>query len=157
MTAGDFVRRAVQGFAFGIGFAAAAGIAWFVAREVTGIAGELGGAVSAKATSRTAAMPVAAPGSAADVRVASHRVERRHGDTVVLGVLRNDGEATVGSVRVEAAHFDAGGRLVDVCGWYVASKLAPGEDKPFKIACGGTPERPAPESAAVKLRLVEAF
>jgi len=153
----DFGRRVVQGFAFGLGFAVAAGIAWFVAREVTGLAGELGGAVAAKAGARTAAMPVASPGVAADVRVTSHRVERRHGDTVVLGTLRNEADATIGSVRVEAAYYDAGGRLVDVCGWYIAPRLAPGEEKPFKIACGGTPEKPAPESASVKLRLVEAF
>ena len=157
MNGADFLRRAVQGFAFGLGFAVAAGIAWFVAREATGLAGELGGAVTAKATARTAATPVATPGLAADVRVVSHRVERRNGDTVVLGTLRNDGDATVGSVRVEAAHYDAGGRLVDVCGWYIAPRLAPGEEKPFKVACGGTPEKPAPESASVKLRLVEAF
>jgi hypothetical protein len=153
----DFLRRAVQGFAFGLGFAVAAGIAWFVVREVAGLAGEVGGGVAAKGAARTAAMPMAVPAVAADVRVVSHRVERRNGDTVVLGTLRNEADATVGSVRVEAAYYDAAGRLVDLCGWYVASRLAPDEEKPFKIACGGTPEKPAPESASVKLRLVEAF
>ena len=153
----DFLHRVVQGFAFGVGFAVAAGIAWFAVRETTGLAGEFGGAVAAKASARTAAMPMTMPGSAADVRVTTHRVERRHGDTVVLGTLKNEAEATVGSVRVEAAYYDAGGRLVDLCGWYIASRIAPGEEKPFKIACGGTPERPAPESAAVKLRIVEAY
>jgi hypothetical protein len=153
----DFLRRVVQGFAFGVGFAVAAGIAWFVAREVTGLAGEFGGAVAAKTSARTAAMPMAMPGAVADVRVASHRIERRHGDAVVLGTLKNEADATVGSVRVEAAYYDAGGRLVDLCGWYIAPRLAPGEEKPFKIACGGTPERPAPESASVKLRIVEAY
>ncbi|MBK7333777.1 MAG: hypothetical protein IPI87_16160 [Betaproteobacteria bacterium] len=63
----------------------------------------------------------------------------------------------VRSVRVEAAYYDAAGRLVDLCGWYVATSLAPGEEKPFKVACGGTPERPAPESASVRLRIVEGF
>ena len=157
MTAADFTGRAVQGFAFGAGFAAAALVAWLVAREAIGIAGEVGGAMAAKSSARSAAMPVALPASASEVRVASHRVERRHGDNVVLGMLRNDGEATVGSVRVEAAYFDAAGRLVDLCGWYIAAKIAPSEEKPFKVSCGGTPERPAPEGAAVKLRLVEAF
>ena len=157
MNAGDFGRRVLQGFAFGLGFAVAACIAWFVAREVTGLAGELAGAGGAKSSARTAAMPAAVPATAADVRVTSHRVERRNGDTVVLGMLRNDGDAMVGSVRVEAAYFDAAGRLVDLCGWYVAPKIAPGEEKAFKIACGGTPERPAPESASVRLRLIEAF
>ena len=59
--------------------------------------------------------------------------------------------------RTYSFYYDANGRLVDLCGWYVAPSLAPGEDKPFKVACGGTPERPAPESATVRLRLVEAF
>jgi hypothetical protein len=157
MGSADFLRRMVQGFAFGLGFAVAAGIAWFVMREATGLAGEVGGGLAAKASARTAAMPAAVPGLASDVRVISHRVERRNGDTVVLGTLRNDADAVAGSVRVEAAYYDAGGRLVDVCGWYVAQRLAPGEEKPFKIACGGTPEKPTPESASVKLRLVEAF
>ena len=153
----DFLRRVVQGFAFGLGFAAAAGIALWVVRETTGLAGEFGGTVAAKASARTAATPAALPALAADVRVATQRVERRNGDTVVLGTLRNDADAAVGSVRVEAAYYDAGGKLVDVCGWYVAQRLAPGEEKPFKIPCGGTPEKPTPESASVKLRLVEAF
>ena len=89
--------------------------------------------------------------------VASHRVERRHGDNVVLGVLRNDSGGTVRSVRIEASFHDAGGRLIDLCGWYVGTMIAPGEDKPFKIACGGTPEKPSPEAAAVRLRLVDGY
>ena len=157
MTGADFARRIAQGFAFGLGFAVAAGLAWFVGREVVGLAGEVGGAVGAKGAARTAAMPVAVPGSASDLRVASHRVERRHGDTVVIGMLRNDGDATVGSVRVEAAYFDASGKLVDLCGYYVGARIAAGEEKPFKVACGGTPERPVPDSASVKLRLVEGY
>ena len=157
MGATDFLRRVVQGFAFGLGFAAAAGIAWFVVREATGLAGEVGGAVAAKASARTAGMPIAIPALVSDVRVTNHRIERRNGDTVVLGTLRNDADAVVGSVRVEAAYYDGAGRLVDVCGWYIAPRLAPGEEKPFKVACGGTPEKPTPESASVKLRLVEAY
>jgi len=156
MTGNEFGRRVLQGFAFGIGFACAAALGWFAMRELAGLSIELGGTLSAKAPMR-AAVPTLALPAAGDVRVASHRVERRHGDTVVLGMLRNDGEAPVPSVRVEAAHYDAGGRLIDLCGWYIAPKLAPGEDKPFKIACGGTPERPSPESASVKLRVVEAW
>ena len=157
MTAADFARRVAQGFAFGLGFAAAAALAWFVAREATGLAAELGGAVAAKGAARTAALPAAVPGTASDVRVASHRIERRNGDAVTIGTLRNEGEAMVGSVRVEAAYFDAAGKLVDLCGYYVAARIAPGEEKPFKVSCGGTPERPAPESASVRLRLVEAY
>jgi hypothetical protein len=153
----DFLRRVVHGFAFGLGFAAAAGIGWFVVHEATGMAGEFGGTVSANASAGTPAMPAALPGPASDVRVTGHRVERRNGDTVVLGTLRNDADAAAGSVRVEAAYYDGSGRLVDVCGWYVAQRLAPGEEKPFKISCGGTPEKPTPESASVKLRLVQAF
>jgi hypothetical protein len=156
MTGGDFGRRALQGFAFGLGFACAAALGAFVMRELSGLSLELGGAPSAKAPVRTV-VPVAAQAVAGDVRVASHRVERRNGDTIVLGTLRNEGEAPVSSVRVEAAHYDAGGRLVDLCGWYIAPRLAPGEDKPFKVACGGTPDRPSPESASVKLRVVEAW
>ena len=157
MGSADFLRRVVQGFAFGLGFAAAAGIGWFVVREATGLAGEVGRTVAAKASARTAAMPAEALATASDVRVVGHRIERRNGDTVVLGTLRNDGDAQVGSVRVEAAYYDGAGRLVDLCGWYIAPRLAPGEEKAFKVACGGTPDRPTPESASVKLRLVEAY
>jgi hypothetical protein len=158
MTPADFARRALHGFAFGLGFAAAGAVVWFAAREVAGLAGEVGG----MATTATPARPMAsAPRTGAvpdaQVRVASHRVERRHGDAVVLGVLHNDADTTVRSVRVEAAYYDAAGKLVDLCGWYVAPALASGEDKPFKVSCGGTPERPSPESATVKLRIVEAW
>ncbi|HET9338930.1 MAG TPA: FxLYD domain-containing protein [Casimicrobiaceae bacterium] len=158
MTGAGFARRGLQGFAFGLGFAVAAGLAWFALRELGGLAGEVAGISTAPVPARPAVpAPVALMAPPAQVRVASHRVERRYGDTVVLGVLHNDGDAVVRSVRVEAAYYDAGGALVDLCGWYVAPALAAGEDKPFKVSCGGTPERPAPESASVKLRIVEAW
>ena len=158
MTPADFARRAAHGFAFGLGFAAAGAVVWFAAREVAGLAGEVGSvATSAMPARPVTTAPRAALAPEAQVRVASHRVERRHGDAIVLGVLHNDADATVRSVRVEAAYYDAAGRLVDLCGWYVAPVLAAGEDKPFKVSCGGTPERPAPESATVQLRIVEAY
>jgi hypothetical protein len=154
----DLARRAVQGFAFGLGFALAAAVAWLAVRELGGLAKEVSALAADAAPARggSAAQAVAhAP--ATSVRVASHRVERRYGDVVVLGVVHNDSDMVTRTVRVEAAYYDAAGRLVDLCGWYVAPALAPGEDKAFKVSCGGTPERPAPDSAAVKLRVVEAF
>lgn len=158
MTPANFARRAYHGFAFGLGFAAAGAVVWFAAREVAGLAGEVGG-VTTNATPARPVTSVSRAGGApeAQVRVASHRVERRHGDVIVLGVLHNDADTTVRSVRIEAAYYDAAGKLVDLCGWYVAPALAPGEDKPFKVSCGGTPERPSPDSATVKLRIVEAW
>ena len=30
-------------------------------------------------------------------------------------------------------------------------------DRPFKVSCGGTPERPAPDSASVRVRVTEGF
>jgi len=154
----DFARRVVHGFAFGLGFAVAASAGWFVVRGIGGLAGEAGNLLAGAAPARQAALQqTGVLAQAGQVRVASHRVERRNGDAVVLGVLRNDGDSAVRSVRVEAAYYDAGGRLVDLCGWYVATALVAGEDKPFKIACGGTPDRPAPESASVRLRVVEGF
>lgn len=42
-------------------------------------------------------------------------------------------------------------------GFAVATAPGQGEDKPIGIACGGTPERPAPGSASVRLRIVEGF
>ena len=30
-----------------------------------------------------------------------------------------------------------------------------GEERPFKVSCGGTPERPAPDSASVRVRVTE--
>mgnify|MGYP007023827128 FL=1 len=154
----DFARRVVHGFAFGLGFALAAALGWLVARELGALAGEVGSVVAGGTPARKVAADQAGTlAQAGQVRVASHRIERRNGDVVVLGLLHNDADAAVRSVRVEAAYYDAAGRLVDLCGWYVATSLAPGEEKPFKVACGGTPERPAPESASVRLRIVEGF
>ena len=153
-----FARRVVHGLAFGLGFAVAAALGWLVVREFGALAGEVGGVVAGGTPARKVAADQAGIlAQAGQVRVASHRVERRNGDVVVLGLLHNDADAAVRSVRVEAAYYDAAGRLVDLCGWYVATSLAPGEEKPFKVACGGTPERPAPESASVRLRIVEGF
>ena len=153
----DFARRVVHGFAFGLGFAVAAALGWLVVREFGALAGEVGNVVAGGTPRKVAAEQAGIFAHAGQVRVASHRVERRNGDVVVLGLLHNDADAAVRSVRVEAAYYDAAGRLVDLCGWYVATSLAPGEEKPFKVACGGTPERPAPESASVRLRIVEGF
>jgi hypothetical protein len=153
----DFARRVVHGFAFGLGFAVAAAIGWLVVRELGALAGEVGNVVAGGTPRKVAAEQAGILAQAGQVRVASHRVERRNGDVVVLGLLHNDADAAVRSVRVEAAYYDAAGRLVDLCGWYVATSLAPGEEKPFKVACGGTPELPAPESASVRLRIVEGF
>ncbi|MEO8485737.1 MAG: FxLYD domain-containing protein [Betaproteobacteria bacterium] len=151
-----FARRVVQGFAFGLGFSAAAAIAWFAVQEMGGLAREIGGTVSTAAPAGPTLQSFA-PGPVAKVRVVEQRVERRHGDAVVFGVLRNEAETTVRSVRVEAAFYDGAGKLVDLCGWYIAPSLAGGEDKPFKVACGGTPERPSPDSASVRVRIVEAY
>ncbi len=153
----DFARRVVQGFAFGLGFAVAAALGWLVVREFGALAGEVGNVVAGGTPRKVAAEQAGIFAQAGQVRVASHRVERRNGDIVVLGLLHNDADAAVRSVRVEAAYYDAASRLVDLCGWYVATSLAPGEEKPFKVACGGTPERPAPESASVRLRIVEGY
>ena len=152
-----FVLRVVHGFAFGLGFAAALALGWFVVREVGGLAGEVGSLAGGDPPVRAPVLASPARAEAGAVRVASHRVERRNGDAVVLGVLRNEGEASVRSVRVEAAYYDAGGRLVDHCGWFMATALLPGEDRPFKVSCGGTPERPVPESTSVQVRVAEGF
>lgn len=154
-----FVRMAVRGFAFGLGFSVAAALAWWLLQQFAGLAGEAVSLASPGTASAThsAAVTAVANAPASSVRVTGHRIERRHGDAVALGTLVNDAGSTSRSVRVEAAYYDASGRLVDLCGWYVAPALAPGEEKPFKIACGGTPERPAPESAAVRFRLVEGY
>ncbi len=153
----DFARRVVHGFAFGLGFALGGALGWLVVREFGALAGEVGNVVAGGTPRKVAAEQAGIFAHAGQVRVASHRIERRNGDVVVLGLLHNDADAAVRSVRVEAAYYDAAGRLVDLCGWYVATSLAPGEEKPFKVACGGTPERPAPESASVRLRIVEGF
>jgi len=158
-----FVRRAVQGFAFGLGFSLAAALAWWGWQQFVGLAGEVkdtaAGGARARSGSATqaAAREAIANAPATSVRVADFRLERRNGDVVALGTLHNDSETIARTVRLEAAYYDQAGRLVDLCGWYVAPALAPGEDKPFKISCGGTPDRPAPESASVRFRLVEAY
>lgn len=151
------VRHVVHGFTFGLGFAAALGMGWLVLHVGQRLAGEVGSIVAGTPPARPLAASSPALAPAESVRVASHRVERRNGDAVVLGILRNEGEATVRSARVEAAYYDAGGRLVDLCGWYVAIGLVPGEERPFKVSCGGTPERPAPDSASVRVRVTEGF
>lgn len=156
-----FVRRAVQGFAFGLGFSLAGALAYWTWQQVAGLAGEVSDIAARGAGSGSAAQAAAreaiASAPATSVRVADYRLERRNGDVVALGTLHNDSTTVARTVRLEAAYYDQAGRLVDVCGWYVAPALAPGEDKPFKISCGGTPERPAPESASVRFRLVEAY
>ena len=152
-----YVRHVVRGFAFGLGFAAALGLGWLAVHDAQRLAGEVGSMVAGAPAARPLAAPSRDLAQAESVRVVSHRVERRNGDAVVLGTLRNEGEATVRSVRVETAYYDAGGRLADLCGWYVAIGVVPGEERPFKVSCGGTPERPAPDSASVRVRVTEGF
>lgn len=160
-TVTGYARLVARGAAFGMGFAlAAVAVAW-VARELGALGSELRAMASAPGPTRPASAPPGSPAMAGApvtaLTVVSHRVERRHGDNVVIGVLRNDSGASVRSVRVEASFHDGGGRLVDLCGWYVGTMIAPGEDKAFKISCGGTPDRPSPDAAAVRLRLVDGY
>ncbi|MFO1283198.1 MAG: FxLYD domain-containing protein [Burkholderiales bacterium] len=161
-SSGAWARLVARGAAFGAGFAIAAVVVVLLVRELGGLAGEIGLVASPRSeAARTTAPPppaaTAATAPAANLRVASQRIERRHGDNIVIGVLRNESDGIVRSVRVEAAWHDAGGKLIDLCGWYVGTMIAPGEDKAFKVACGGTPERPAPEAASVRLRMVEGY
>lgn len=158
---GAWARLVARGAAFGAGFAIAVVVVLLLVRELGGLAGVAGLLTGPRSEPPrpVAGPPPASAASApvANLRVTSQRIERRHGDNLVIGVLRNESDGIVRSVRVEAAWHDAGGRLVDLCGWYVGTMIAPGEDKAFKVACGGTPDRPAPEVASVRLRMVEGY
>jgi len=148
---------ALRGFAFGAGFAVACAFVLVVARELLDLGLPATGGAPSQPRPVAAAHTLPPPSIATQLRVASQRLERRNGDSVVIGVLHNGSSSIVRSVRVEAMHHDAAGRLVDVCGWYIGTSIDPGEDKAFKVSCGGTPERPSPESATVRLRLVEGY
>lgn len=53
--------------------------------------------------------------------------------TVLVGMIRNEGSATLDRVELEVQFLDGSGKLIDVFVSTISGPLKPREEKPFKI------------------------
>ena len=89
------------------------------------------------------------------IKVLSHESVARGEDVVFLGKLKNEGQGTARNFAVEVELFDKDKKFVDVCREsFYASNLRPGEERNFKVACGGCRSRPVALPATYTVRVV---
>jgi len=92
--------------------------------------------------------------SAEGVKVLAHEKVIRGDEVVILGTLKNEGQATARSFSIEAELFDKDNKFVELCrDSFFGSSVEPGEGRNFKVSCGGCRNRPVPEHASYKVRI----
>jgi hypothetical protein len=97
-----------------------------------------------------------APGrSVEDLKVVTQSKVRRGDDVIVLGRIKNDGKTTATSYALEVELFDQGGQFVDLCRESYFGGIKAGEERHFKVSCGGCSDKPVPEHATYKIRVTE--
>ena len=91
--------------------------------------------------------------------MASRAEEAIRGDElVILGRLKNEGKGTARNFAIEAELFDKDKKFVDVCREsFYTSTIKPGEERNFKVSCGGCRTRPFPAHASYTIRVASSM
>jgi hypothetical protein len=141
----DFLHGLIFGSGFTIAAVALAAVALFVVPWDRGIAGQ---------TSQIMEESTKAFWSAEGVKVVSHEEVRRGDEVVFIGKLKNEGQATARNFSMEIELFDKNKKFVDVCREsFYSTTIKPGEERNFKVSCGGCRNRPVPEHASYTVRI----
>ena len=90
-----------------------------------------------------------------DLHVLSHSKVIRGDDVIVLGRIKNDGNSTKTSYALEVELFDQKGQFVDLCRESYYGAIKSGEERNFKVSCGGCRDKPIPEHATYKIRVTQ--
>jgi hypothetical protein len=139
----------LHGLIFGSGFTVAAvvlaAIALFVLPWDRGFASQ---------TSHIMEESTKAFSSAEGVKVLNHEKAVRGDEIVVIGKLKNEGQATARNFSIEVELFDKEKKFVDVCREsFYSTTIKPGEERNFKVTCGGCRNRPVPAHASYTVRV----
>jgi hypothetical protein len=89
------------------------------------------------------------------IKVLEFRESSDSNRLLLLGVIENTGEGSVGSIRLEAELFNDGDEMVFECSEYISKRLESGEKENFQIKCGCGNEV-IPEHSSVTVRVVSA-
>jgi hypothetical protein len=93
--------------------------------------------------------------SAEGVKVLTHESTVRGEDVIFLGKLKNEGQSTARNFSIEVELFDKDKKFVDVCREsFYTSNIRPGEERNFKVSCGGCRSRPVTPPASYSVRVV---
>jgi len=96
--------------------------------------------------------------SAEGVKVLSHEEVVRGDEVVFIGKLKNEGKATARNFSIEVELFDKDKKFVDVCRESLYSTtIKSGEERNFKVSCGGCRNRPVPTHASYTVRLASSM
>jgi hypothetical protein len=144
------MKAFLQGLLFGLGFAISASIvvaaAFFVipwgehaAEESTAMADEM----------------MEEFRSVDGIKILTHEKLVRGDDVVVLGRIKNEGKTTKSNYALEVELFDKNDKFVELCRESYFGSIRPGEERNFKVTCGGCQQKPVPEHASYKIRITE--
>ena len=69
--------------------------------------------------------------------IKDQRPQKQAQNTSFIGTIQNEGKDTWESVQIVAELFDKDGQFVDKCSSYESGRIAPGQNRNFKVSCGG--------------------
>ena len=96
--------------------------------------------------------------SAEGVKVLNHEEAIRGDEVVILGRLKNEGQTTARNFAIEVELFDKDKKFVDACREsFYTSNVKPGEERNFKVSCGGCRARPVAPHASYTVRVVSSM
>ena len=90
-----------------------------------------------------------------EIKILTHEKLIRGDDVVVLGRIKNEGKTTKSNYALEVELFDKDGKFVELCRESYFGSIRPGEERNFKVTCGGCQQKPVPEHASYKIRITE--
>jgi hypothetical protein len=145
----EFLHGLIFGSGFTIAAAVLAAIALFVLPWDRGIATQ---------TSQIMEESTKAFWSAEGVKVLKHEEAVRGDEVVFIGKLKNEGQATARNFSIEVELFDKDKKFVDVCREsFYSTTIKPGEERNFKVSCGGCRNRPVPAHASYTVRVASSM
>jgi hypothetical protein len=138
-----------RGFLLGVGFSAAAGLAYFIAWQafVSTMSQDIASG-AAGVTATFEAVPK-------EIGLSDVEEQKHDGVMTIIGSARNTGKKPARSVQVRANLFNHG-KFVDQYSTYLSGAIAPGESQYFKITCGCKDTPPA-EHDSYKVEVVSGF
>jgi hypothetical protein len=93
--------------------------------------------------------------SVEEVKILEHEKLIRGDDVVVLGRIKNEGETTKSNYALEVELFDKDKKFVELCRESYFGSIRPGEERNFKVTCGGCQQKPVPEHTSYAIRITE--
>jgi hypothetical protein len=85
-----------------------------------------------------------------------HEQRRTEFSSAVIGMVRNEGSDSWRGIELVVELFDKSGKFLDKCTSYESIALAPGEERNFKVSCGGCKDNPVVKYDHYAIRIEDA-